>query len=122
MQLDDWLRVQAIQHDDRVVVVSLRGMAAAFNLLDAAVLDEWAARLRGSSYLILDRLRPVLDAIGLDEHTEGGRFLVAFDTLLRQADVSDACIVQHGHSGERSRGDSRFRDWPDVEWRMVRER
>src|SRR5262249_39098124 len=26
-----------------------------------------------------------------------------------------------GHAGERSRGDSRFRGWPDVEWRMVRQ-
>ena len=26
-----------------------------------------------------------------------------------------------GHSGERSRGDSRIRDWPDVEWRLVRQ-
>ena len=26
-----------------------------------------------------------------------------------------------GHNGERSRGDSRLRDWPDVEWRVVRQ-
>jgi hypothetical protein len=26
-----------------------------------------------------------------------------------------------GHNGERSRGDSRLRDWPDVEWRIVRQ-
>jgi hypothetical protein len=31
-------------------------------------------------------------------------------------------IVQHmGHTNERSRGDSRLRDWPDVEWRLTRE-
>jgi hypothetical protein len=36
--------------------------------------------------------------------------------------VDDALVVHHmGHSGERSRGDSRIRDWPDVEWRLVRE-
>jgi hypothetical protein len=27
-----------------------------------------------------------------------------------------------GHSGERARGASRLRDWPDVEWRLVREK
>jgi hypothetical protein len=25
-----------------------------------------------------------------------------------------------GHANERARGDSRLRDWPDVEWRLVR--
>src|SRR5690606_23333660 len=36
--------------------------------------------------------------------------------------IDDALVVHHmGHQGERSRGDSRLRDWPDVEWRLVRE-
>ncbi len=26
-----------------------------------------------------------------------------------------------GHSGERSRGDTRIRDWPDAEWQLIRE-
>jgi len=31
-------------------------------------------------------------------------------------------LIHHmGHTGERSRGDSRLRDWPDVEWRLVRQ-
>ncbi len=31
-------------------------------------------------------------------------------------------MVHHmGHQGERSRGDTRIRDWPDVEWRLVRQ-
>jgi hypothetical protein len=31
-------------------------------------------------------------------------------------------MVHHmGHVGERSRGASRLRDWPDVEWQLVRE-
>jgi len=47
---------------------------------------------------------------------------VAFDALLRDGQISEACIVHHmGHAGERSRGDSRLRDWPDAEWRMMRE-
>ena len=35
--------------------------------------------------------------------------------------MSEALIVHHmGHQADRSRGDSRIRDWPDVEWRLVR--
>jgi hypothetical protein len=62
-------------------------------------------------------LRPIFDAHGLDENRDAGRFLTAFDALLIEADIPEALIVHHmGHQGERSRGDSRLRDWPDVEW------
>lgn len=123
-QLDDWLRDQGIRHDDRIIVVPMRGRAAAFDILDPRVLAEWAARLRdcGAAYVVLDCLRPILDALGLDEHRDAGRFLVALDALLAAAGVDDATVVHHmGHSSERSRGDSRIRDWPDVEWRLVRQ-
>lgn len=47
---------------------------------------------------------------------------MAFDALLREASISDALVIQHmGHLAERARGDSRLRDWPDVEWRLVRQ-
>jgi hypothetical protein len=47
---------------------------------------------------------------------------VQLDTLIAEAEISELVLVHHaGHSGERSRGDSRLRDWPDVEWRLVRE-
>jgi hypothetical protein len=37
--------------------------------------------------------------------------------------VGEAIVVHHmGHGPERSRGASRLRDWPEVEWRLVRER
>jgi len=46
----------------------------------------------------------------------------AFDALLAEAKIGEAMVVHHmGHTNERSRGDSRLRDWPDVEWRLVRE-
>lgn len=123
-QLDDWLADQRIVHDDRIVVWPLRGAASTFDLLDPAVLAGWAGLLRAQhiGYVLLDCLRPVLDALGLDEHREAGRLLTTFDTLLRAADVAEALIVHHmGHTGERSRGDSRIRDWPDVEWRLMRQ-
>lgn len=121
-QVDTWLADQGIQADDRVTVIPLRGKATAFDILNDSTRREWAERLSQTTYLILDCLRPVLDALGLDEHREGGRFLTAFDTLCDQAGIEDALVVHHmGHQGERSRGDSRFRDWPDVEWRLVRQ-
>ena len=121
--MDAWLRDQSIRGGDRVVPLALRGCASTFNLLDSAVRAQWAARLREvqAEDLVLDCLRPVLDAIGLDEQREAGQFLVAFDALLRDANIAEALVIQHmGHGQERSRGDSRLRDWPDVEWRLVR--
>jgi hypothetical protein len=123
-QLTDWLGAQRIRADDRVVVVPLRGRAASFDITDAKVRAEWVARLRQhrSAYLVLDCLRPILDALGLDEHREAGRFLTAFDALLTEAGIGESLVVDHmGHLNERARGDSRLRDWPDVEWRLVRQ-
>ena len=123
-QLDGWFRDQAIRHDDRVILLPLRGGASSFNILDPAVRATWVTWLkeRGVSYLVLDCLRPILDVLGLDENHDTGRFLVSLDALLAEAEISECVLVHHmGHSGERSRGDSRLRDWPDVEWRLVRE-
>jgi hypothetical protein len=119
-----WLRDQGIQRRDGFGVVSLRGRLSTFDILDPVVRQEWASALReiGAEVVILDCLRPILDALGLDENTEAGRFLVAFDELIGMCGAAEAIVVHHmGHSGERSRGSSRLRDWPDVEWRLVRE-
>lgn len=119
-----WLREQGIAHTDRVVVVPLRGRVADLDLLDTACRTRWAALLRehNAEVLILDCLRPVLDSLGLSEDKDAGRFLVALDALLAEAGISEAVVSHHmGHNGERSRGDSRLRDWPDAEWRVVRE-
>lgn len=119
-----WLREQDIQRTDLFAPVSLRGKLSTFDILDPEVRAEWAADLRaiGADVVVLDCLRPVLDALGLDENREAGRFLTAFDELLGEAGVGEAIVVHHmGHNGERSRGDSRLRDWPDAEWRLVRE-
>lgn len=123
-QLRVWLREQQIHQEDRVAVLPLRGAVSSFNLLDPAVRAEWVADLTElqPEIVILDCLRPILDAIGLDEDKEAGLFLVAFDELLAACGASEAVVVHHmGHAGERSRGSSRLRDWPDVEWRLVRQ-
>ena len=60
--------------------------------------------------------------VGLDENHDAGQFLVAFDALLYEAGILDACLVHHmGHANERSRGDSRLVDWPDSTLKLVRD-
>ena len=123
--LRHWVRDQNIDNTAAVVdLCVLRGKVSAFNLLSDRCRTEWVTRLRGLAcdYLILDCLRPVLDALGLDESHDAGTFLAAFDALLVEAGVGDGLIVHHmGHVGERARGDSRLQDWPDAVWRLVRE-
>ncbi len=123
--VQDWLARQKIRNTDAVAdVITLRGKVSTFNIFDDACRADWAARLRdvGCDYLILDCLRPVLDAFGLSEDKDAGKFLVPFDALLDEAGIRDALIVHHmGHQGERSRGDSRLQDWPDATWRLMRE-
>ena len=115
-QTQQWLADQHIANPGNVAdVITLRGNVGAFNLLDEHCLAQWMKRLAqlGCDYLILDCLRPVLDVLGLDENHDAGRLLTAFDTLMLQAGIADACLIQHmGHTGERARGDSRFKDWP----------
>ncbi|MCF7550491.1 AAA family ATPase [Pseudonocardia sp. WMMC193] len=119
-----WLRDQGVRNVERVALVSLRGRVSSFDIRDREVRAEWAERLRAmdAQVVLLDCLRPVLDALGLDEKSEAGKFLVPFDELLATAGASEAALVHHmGHSGERSRGDSRLLDWPDATWKLVRE-
>jgi hypothetical protein len=116
-----WLRDIGIKHPERVEVISLRGRVATFDIIDDATRARWAKLIGAADVLILDCLRPVLDALGLSEDKDAGRFLVAFDALLAEARISEALVVHHtGHVGERARGDSRLQDWPDALWRLVR--
>ncbi|MFC7448672.1 AAA family ATPase [Rhodococcus daqingensis] len=120
--LRGWLRDQGIENVQAVKVLSMRGRVGSFNILDSDVRARWAEVLAGTNFLVLDVLRPVLDAIGLDENRDAGRFLVAFDSLLAEAGIDEAAVIHHmGHSGERARGDSRLQDWPDALWRLVRQ-
>lgn len=117
-----WLRELGIANPEGVRVMSLRGRVSAFDIRDPEVRAAWAAALAGVDVLIVDPLRPILDALGLDENREVGKFLVPLDALKLDAGISELVVAHHaGHSSERSRGDSRLRDWPDAEWRLVRE-
>jgi hypothetical protein len=122
-QLRRWYRSQGIDNDDRLVLIAMRGSACSFDIRDSDVRHYWAQLLRDRNvvYLVLDCLRPVLDALGLDEKSDTGKFFVPFNALLDEAGIREAIVVHHmGHENERARGDSRLRDWPDVEWRLIR--
>lgn len=129
-ELDDhtlqrWLDEQGIRHPERVHVIPMKGRVSAFNILDEQLRGRWAKTLAevGTAVLVVDCLRPILDALNLSEDKDAGRLLVALDALAREAGVHELLVVHHmGHGSERSRGDSRFRDWPDAEWKLVRDK
>jgi hypothetical protein len=117
-----WLRDQQIDKAGNVNVISMRGRLSTFNILEDTTRARWAEQIAGSDVVLLDCLRPCLDAIGLSEDKDAGRFLTAFDSLCNEGGVAEALVVHHmGHSMERSRGDSRLLDWPDVLWKIVRD-
>ncbi len=118
-----WLREQGIWHPQKIYVVSLRGQAARFNIMDPMTRSEWAARLRAinAKFLILDCLRPMLDALDLSEDKDGGKFTTALNALLFEANIPECVLVTHmGHQGQRARGDSSLLGWSDTNWRLTR--
>ncbi|MGI5951821.1 MAG: ATP-binding protein [Brooklawnia sp.] len=118
-QLRRWLRDQQIPAMNGINVLALRGQISTFNVLDPVTRSRWAEVLSFTDVLILDCLRPLLDALGLDENRDAGRLLEALDELTHEAGVSELMVVHHtGHEGQRSRGDSRIQDWPDAIWKL----
>lgn len=117
-----WLRDHGIVSTDRVDVLTLRGKLSSFAILDPSTRARWADHIGRADVLVFDCLRPALDALGLSEDKDAGRFLEALDELTHQAGIPESLTVHHmGHSGERSRGDSRILDWPDALWKLVKD-
>ncbi|WGI34576.1 AAA family ATPase [Mycolicibacterium aubagnense] len=119
-----WLRDQRIQNTAAVAVLSLRGAVSTFDITDPAIRAAWARSLAGADVVILDCLRPVLDALGLSEDKDAGKVLVAFDALLAEIGAGEGMVVTHmghqnGPASERARGDSRLLDWNDAMWNIV---
>lgn len=117
-----WLRDQNIRNHKAIDLLCLRGRLSTFAITDDAIRADWAAAMHGADFIILDCLRPCLDALGLSEDKDAGVFLTAFDALCHEATAAEGTVVHHmGHGQERSRGDSRLLDWPDVLWKIVRD-
>lgn len=117
-----WLRDQGIRNTHKVQVFCLKGKLSTFDIMNGHTRALWANDIRGSQFVILDCLRPCLDALGLSEDKDAGKYLVAWDALITEADAAESVVVHHvGHVGERSRGDSRLLDWADVNWKIVKE-
>lgn len=125
--LRSWYRDLAIQRTDSVHVWPLRGLARSFDIRVPEIRSIWADRLRKveTRLLIIDCLAPIFNALGLNENSNSdvGPVLDAIDALLEEVGITDCLVVHHmGHGPERSRGASRLRDWPEVEWFLMRER
>lgn len=118
-----WFEQLGIENTDDVLVFHLRGSLGSLALTDGNTRARWAEKLKefGAKVLILDPIRPLLDALGLDENRDAGVVLNAFDSLKKEAGVSEGVVIHHsGHgAGGRARGDSRFEDWPDSILRLT---
>lgn len=124
-QLAGWYERLEVDHPERVSIWALRGRASALDPRDEAIRSDLAARLREADVqvLIIDPIGPAIASLGIDENSnsEVGEYLTALDSLTREAGVRELIIVHHaGHKGNRSRGASKFEDWPDALWRLSR--
>lgn len=117
-----WMRDQGIVNQQAVEVLPLRGMVSTFNPLNSSNRSRWAERLNGADVFIFDCLRPGLDALGLSEDKDAGRYLEGLTELCDEAKIGELLVVHHiGHGGTRSRGDSRILDWPDAIWTLTKD-
>jgi hypothetical protein len=122
-----WYRDIDIRRPEGLRIWLLRGEGHTFDIRDRRIRTLWAERLRAvnTQVFILDCLAPLLNALGISENSNSdvGPLLDAIDALLVEAEIAECLVLHHmGHTAERSRGASRLRDWPDVEWKLVRER
>jgi AAA domain len=114
-----WMRDCGIRNQQQLVVVPMRGKAASLNLGLSEVRAKWAQKLKEleASCVLLDCLRPVLDALNMSEDKDASKFLGHFDALLVEAGVPDAAVIHHaGHGSDRARGDSGILGWSDATW------
>ncbi|KAF2412525.1 hypothetical protein B1729_14530 [Microbacterium sp. B35-04] len=117
--LQGWLRHQGIQRKRSITVHPLRGQASTFAITDDKTRALWARMIEdtGAEVLILDPLRPVIDALNIKEANEVGPLLQAFAALKLEAGLREGLVVHHhGHGAQRAVGDSRLETWPDAMW------
>lgn len=122
-----WLRDQGIRNKAKLAVWTERGKAGRFDLRLPDVRARWVAKLRkvDARIWVIDCLSPILAALGIGENdnTEVGRILNGITAAAVEAGVEEVLLIHHmGHQAERSRGASALQGWPDILWKITRER
>lgn len=119
----EWFRRKGIENAASVHIQPLKGKAAAFNLLDRGRRREWAQMLHDldAEVLLLDCLKPVLTALGLDEHRDTSLLLNLLDELCADAGAVNWLALHHTGwaTDQRSRGDSGAEGVAGVMWRTL---
>lgn len=119
----DLLERQRIVDVSSVLPVSLNGNARAFDVMTDQGRARWASALgsEGITVLIVDPLKPLIDAFGLDEWRQTGELFNAIKACARDAGINHVHVSHHaGHSSEggrvRARGDSSLEGTADALW------
>jgi hypothetical protein len=121
--LADLLDRQGIADPAAVLPVSLNGNARAFDVMTDKGRARWAAALadEGITVLIVDPLKPLVDAFGLDEWRQTGELFNAIKACAHDAGIRHIHVSHHaGHALEggrvRARGDSSLEGTADALW------
>nr|WP_246390449.1 AAA family ATPase [Nocardioides soli] len=121
--LADLLECQGIADLGAVLPVSLNGNARAFDVMTDQGRARWAAALadNGITVLIVDPLKPLVDAFGLDEWRQTGELFNAIKACAHEAGIRHVHVSHHaGHGLEggrvRARGDSSLEGTADALW------
>ena len=110
-------------HRDRVAVWSIAGRAGALDVRDddirARMVAQVTEALEGhpAGFLVVDVASAWTAPLGIEENDNAAvrAFCEALHTFALDLGVDGLALAHHaGHTGERSRGASAWRDWPDV--------
>lgn len=118
--LGDALPAEARQ---RVTVWSLAGRAGSLDVRDDATRARMAAQVaealagRPAGFLVVDVAAAWTAPLGIDENDNATvrAFLESLHAFSLDLGAEGVALAHHtGHTAERSRGASAFRDWPDI--------
>lgn len=125
-EFEDWLADQNIRNPNRVHLLHLRGEKLP---LVSEPVEEWVTRWlaeRDIEAWVIDPAARAFSGCG-DENSnqDVAAFTEAVDVIKHNAGVRDLWMPTHTGRGqeeaaERSRGATRWDDWPDVLWKLVK--
>lgn len=124
-QHKEWMLQLGIPEDRQEVVEywSLRGESWKFDIRDEAVRSGWAQKFRSRNvtFLVIDCLSKIAEALGLSLNFDAGLFLEPLSTLIKEAGIVCCILVHHmGHQNDRAAGGYRLIGWPDLTWKLSR--